>query len=76
MRLCSRIHAGTTYVQHAGGGGGYGPPTERPIEKVQQEVRGGILSLESARDLYAIALDPHTCEVLSEETARLRGGRK
>ncbi|MEW6367358.1 MAG: hydantoinase B/oxoprolinase family protein [Acidobacteriota bacterium] len=71
--LISGVPAGTVYVQHAGGGGGYGPPTERPIEKVRQEVRDGILSLESARDLYRVALDPATFELLAEETARLRG---
>ncbi len=74
--LISGVPAGTVYVQHAGGGGGYGPPTERPVERVRQEVRDGILSLERARDLYGVAIDPGTCEVLADETGRLRGKQK
>jgi N-methylhydantoinase B len=73
--LISGVPAGTVYVQHAGGGGGYGPPMERPVERVQREVRDGIRSLGSARDDYGVALDPETFDVLPEETARLRGKR-
>lgn len=70
--LISGVPAGTIYIQEAGGGGGYGRPTERPVEKVQQEVRDGIISIECARRLYGVALDPRTFEVLQEETARPR----
>ena len=72
--LVSGVPAGTLYVQEAGGGGGYGPPTERPAETVREEVRAGIISLEAARELYGVALDPRTLELLEEETARLRAG--
>ncbi|MEW6367346.1 MAG: hypothetical protein AB1714_22160 [Acidobacteriota bacterium] len=44
-------------------------------EEMDREVRDGILSLESARRHYGVALDPDTCEVLAEETARLRANR-
>ncbi len=70
--LVADVAADTLYVQHAGGGGGYGPPSERPAEKVRQEVRDGIISLEAARELYGVALDPETFELLEDETARLR----
>jgi len=66
------VPAGTEYVQAAGGGGGYGPPRERPARKVRDEVRNGVVSLEAARDLYRVALDPETLELLEDETARLR----
>jgi N-methylhydantoinase B len=68
------VPAGTVYVQHAGGGGGYGAPQERPAERVREEVRDGIVSLEAARERYGVALDPETLEILEDETARLRGG--
>jgi N-methylhydantoinase B len=70
--LVSDVPAGTLYLQHAGGGGGYGPPGERSARKVQEEVRDGIISLQTARDLYGVALDPKTLELLDEETAALR----
>jgi len=74
--LVQNVPEGTLYVQHAGGGGGYGPPTERPARVVQQEVKDGILSIQSARDLYGVALDPNSLEILEEETARLRGAAR
>jgi N-methylhydantoinase B len=70
--LVTGVPKDTLYVQHAGGGGGYGPPAKRPAVKVQQEVRDGIISLEAARELYGVALDPKSLEIREEETARLR----
>jgi N-methylhydantoinase B len=70
--LIKDIPAGTIYVQEAGGGGGNGPPAERPAERVRDEVRNGFVSLEAARDLYGVALDPETLEILGDETARIR----
>ncbi len=34
---------------------------------------GGIISLQAAREVYGVALDPQTLEILEAETARLRG---
>jgi N-methylhydantoinase B len=73
--LVRGIPSGTLYVQEAGGGGGFGSPLGRPAAKVREEVRDGILSLAAARDLYGVALDPATFDVLEAETARLRAGR-
>jgi len=72
--LVRDVPAGTLYVQHAGGGGGYGPPHERPAETVRDEVRDGIVSLRAAREVYGVALDPATLEISAAETARLRSG--
>ncbi|MFQ5599790.1 MAG: hydantoinase B/oxoprolinase family protein [Candidatus Krumholzibacteriia bacterium] len=74
--LVQDVPAGTLYVQEAGGGGGYGPPFERPAEKVQEEVKDELVSLQAAREVYGVALDPETFEILEEETARLRSGRR
>ncbi len=70
--LVTDVPAGTEYLQHAGGGGGYGPAIERPAAKVQEEVRNGIISLAAARDAYGVALDPDTLELLEDQTALLR----
>ncbi|MFQ5845070.1 MAG: hydantoinase B/oxoprolinase family protein, partial [Planctomycetota bacterium] len=71
--LVGDVPAGTVYVQEAGGGGGHGPPHQRPAGKVRDEVVDGIVSIEAAREVYGVALDPETLEVRAEETARLRG---
>jgi N-methylhydantoinase B len=71
--LVPGVPTGTLYVQEAGGGGGYGPPTERPEEKVRREVEDGIISIDAAREIYGVAIDPDTFEIQADETARLRG---
>jgi N-methylhydantoinase B len=50
--LVHGVPEGTLYIQHAGGGGGYGDPRERPLEKLREEVRDGVISLQAAKDLY------------------------
>jgi N-methylhydantoinase B len=65
--LVSGIPAGTVYRQVAGGGGGYGDPRERPVERVLEEVRNGVISVESARDDYGVEIDPETWAVMSIE---------
>ena len=54
------------------GGGGYGNPFERPVEKVVEDVRNGLVSAEGARADYGVAIDAETLAVDVEETARLR----
>ncbi len=70
------VPAGTIYLQEAGGGGGYGPATERPAEKVRDEVRDGIISIDAAHALYGVAVDAETLELDEAETARLRGTKR
>jgi N-methylhydantoinase B len=48
-----------------GTGGGYGNPFERPVERVQDDVKNGYINLEQAKQLYGITLDPFTLEVLA-----------
>ena len=55
------------------GGGGYGNPYERPIEKVVWDVKNGLVSLEGAREDYGVVIrDPRTLEVDQAATAALR----
>ena len=56
------------------GGGGFGDPKERAIEKVVQDVRDGLVSIESARRDYGVVLHPTTFEVDVRKTAQLRRG--
>jgi N-methylhydantoinase B len=54
-----------------GTGGGYGDPFERPVERVQSDVKNGYITLEQANKEYGVVLNPETFEV-----ERLVGGRK
>jgi N-methylhydantoinase B len=54
------------------GGGGYGRPEERDPELVLRDVREGKVSLQTAREVYGVAIAPGTWTVAAEETARLR----
>jgi N-methylhydantoinase B len=58
-----RLKAGEAVITRGGGGGGFGDPHERPAEKVQDDVRQGYVSLESARKHYGVELDPETLEI-------------
>jgi N-methylhydantoinase B len=53
------------------GGGGYGDPHKRPAERVADDVDRGLVSQESARDHYGVALKADG-SVDAAETARLR----
>lgn len=70
--LVTGVPAGTEYLQLAGGGGGYGPPGERPAEVVHREVMDGLVSVQAARERYGVVVDPETLELDEEATSRLR----
>ncbi|MGD2108459.1 MAG: hydantoinase B/oxoprolinase family protein, partial [Phycisphaerae bacterium] len=72
LDLITAVPKETVYLQQAGGGGGYGHPHARPKETVAAEVRDGLISTESARDQYHVAVDERTFAVDEAETARLR----
>ena len=55
------------------GGGGHGPPEERDARLVLRDVRDAKVSLERARDVYKVSIDPESWCVNGGETARLRG---
>ncbi len=54
------------------GGGGWGHPFERDAELVAEDVRNGVVTAASARDLYGVALDDDG-RVDKAETEALRG---
>ncbi|WP_084396873.1 hydantoinase B/oxoprolinase family protein [Henriciella aquimarina] len=63
---------GDTEHLYGAGGGGFGNPFERPVEKVQDDVVKEYVSLEQARESYGVVLDPDTLEVNAAETEALR----
>jgi len=75
--IFNQIKDGDAYRISSGGGGGYGPPHERAVEAVREDVRQGYVSLAAAAELYGVILDPVTLAVDAAATemrrARLRG---
>ena len=56
----------------SGGGGGYGPPEERDIERVVEDVRLGYVTAEGARNDYGVVIAADSLEVDRGATDRLR----
>lgn len=60
------------YEIYESGGGGYGDAKRRAVERVRDDVRDGLVSVERARELYGVVIDSATLEVDSAATAKLR----
>ncbi|WP_170984942.1 hydantoinase B/oxoprolinase family protein [Roseomonas sp. AR75] len=56
------------------GSGGYGNPRERDAAAVAEDVRQEKISLQRARDVYGVVVDPVSFAVDKAATAALRGG--
>jgi N-methylhydantoinase B len=56
----------------SGGGGGYGDPLDREIGMVRWDALNEYISVEKAREVYGVVLDPQTFEVDDEATEALR----
>jgi N-methylhydantoinase B len=48
---------GETIISISSGGGGYGPPHERDVQRVLRDVVDGWISVQRARDVYGVVLD-------------------
>ncbi len=54
---------GETFMFESTGGGGYGNPLERDVERVLDDVLDEYISLEAARDVYGVVIDERTMKV-------------
>ena len=54
------------------GGGGWGDPLEREIHLVEKDVRGGFVSLKSARSEYGVVVDPDSLKAHASGSLALR----
>jgi N-methylhydantoinase B len=70
--LWAHLRKGDGFIVRSGGGGGYGPPWLREVEKVVHDVRQGYVSRENAEKLYGVVIDAATLEADLAATARLR----
>ena len=53
------LQPGETIVGHTCGGGGYGPPHERDVRRVEHDVREGWISPARAYEVYGVKVDQH-----------------
>ena len=58
-----RLRAGDSVRFQLMGGGGYGDPLERDPDRVQADVRAGLVSVEAARADYGVVVEPGTSSV-------------
>jgi N-methylhydantoinase B len=70
------LRRGDRVVMVGGGGGGFGDPLERDPLRVQQDVRDGFVSLESAERDYAVVLHGVPPTVDADATEKLRAERR
>ena len=67
------LERGDLVTQYAEGGAGVGNPLERDPELVRRDVLYEYISLQRARDVYKVVIDPSTLEIDQEATRQLRG---
>lgn len=66
------LRTGDVFTSKAGGGAGVGLPEERDPEAVKMDVKNDLVSIEMARDVYRVVLDPETLEIYEAATRKLR----
>ena len=71
-----KVAEGALVRHRTAGGGGYGSPLERDPTLVAEDCLNGLITLDDARDLYGVVIDPKTFEANSDATAALREARR
>jgi len=51
------LKPGDAYILRSGGGGGYGSPLDRPVGKVEDDLREGYISRQRAESCYGLVFD-------------------
>jgi N-methylhydantoinase B len=52
--LGRNMAAGDAYILRSGGGGGYGSPLDRPLERIQADLKQGYITRERAASCYGV----------------------
>ncbi len=66
------VAEGASVIVRTGGGGGYGDPFARDVERVRADVRDGYIAREEAREEYGVVVTEDG-DVDEDRTAELRG---
>ena len=70
--LTARLQPGEAFALRSGGGGGFGPPLERPVESVAHDVRQGYVTPEAAFREYGVVCDAATFAVDVAASEKIR----
>ena len=70
------LPAGSRVVYFTGGGGGYGDPRERAIDRVVDDVRRGFITPAEAESDYAVCINQDTGRVDEAKTRSLRASHR
>jgi len=70
--LVAALKAGDAFRLRSGGGGGYGEPRARSPKLVLEDVRQGYVSIDAAKELYAVVIDAQTLAIDWAATDALR----
>ena len=73
--LTRRLAAGDAFALKSGGGGGFGPPLERPVAEVAEDLRQGYVSAETALREYGVVCGADGGAVDEAATARVRAAK-
>jgi N-methylhydantoinase B len=76
-KQATRIDAEDCHVSVVSGGGGYGDPLRRDVERVALDLARGNISAETCRDVYGVVVDGDRVDVDATQRLRdeLRSGR-
>jgi len=75
--VIENVKPGETVTNLNPGGGGYGDPFERPVEKIVWDVKNGLVSITGAREDYGVVItNPETLTVDMAETEKLRSAAR
>jgi N-methylhydantoinase B len=72
-RLPIHFKHGDHFIIMSGGGAGVGNPSERDPEEVLADVKNELVSIQVAKDVYKVVIDPGKMQILEKETLALRG---
>ncbi|MBS7631283.1 hydantoinase B/oxoprolinase family protein [Candidatus Bathyarchaeota archaeon] len=70
-----KMERGDLVSLRTGGGGGWGDPFERDIEKVWWDILNEYITKEQALSIYGVAIDPVTLEIDAHKTRTIRENR-
>jgi N-methylhydantoinase B len=66
------LEPGDVVWTKSGGGGGVGNPLDRDVEQVRWDVLNEYISLDTAKEVYGVVIDPETLELDRNATTELR----
>ena len=70
--LVAQLKTDDAWRVSSGGGGGYGSPFDRPVEKVREDVYQGYVSVKAAAELYGVVIDLESFEINQAATEQRR----